>query len=55
VPEAPDLGPAAAALLGTATPLQLLTERLARVRGTDPDAIRRGQPAYRDAAAAAEG
>jgi fructoselysine-6-P-deglycase FrlB-like protein len=43
-------GPAAA-LLASATPLQLLTERLARVRGTNPDLIRRDQAAYLEAAA----
>ena len=42
-------GPAAA-LLSSATPLQLLTERLARARGTNPDLIRRGEPAYLEAA-----
>jgi glucosamine--fructose-6-phosphate aminotransferase (isomerizing) len=55
VPEAAWLAPTAAALLSTATPLQLLAERLARLRGTDPDPIRRDDPRYRDAAAAAEG
>ena len=35
-----------AALVGTATPLQLLTERLARARGTNPDLIRRDDPVY---------
>lgn len=55
VPEAPDLPAPAGALFGTATALQLLTERLARRRGTDPDPIRRDDPVYRDAAAAAEG
>jgi glucosamine--fructose-6-phosphate aminotransferase (isomerizing) len=55
VPEAAWLPPTAAALLSTATPLQLLAERLARLRGTDPDPIRRDDPRYRDAAAAAEG
>ena len=54
VEEAPDLPPPVAALLGTATPLQLLTERLARARGTNPDAIRRDDPRYAEAAAAAE-
>ncbi len=44
-----------AALLGTATPLQLLTERLARARGTDPDPIRRDDPRYAAAADAADG
>jgi fructoselysine-6-P-deglycase FrlB-like protein len=43
-----------AALLGTATPLQLLTERLARARGTNPDPIRRDDPRYAEASAAAE-
>jgi fructoselysine-6-P-deglycase FrlB-like protein len=44
-----------AALLGTATPLQLLTERLARARGTNPDPIRRDDPIYLRAAEAAGG
>ena len=43
-------GPAAA-LVATAVPLQLLAERLARARGTNPDAIRRDQVAYLEAAA----
>jgi fructoselysine-6-P-deglycase FrlB-like protein len=55
VPEAPDLSAPEAALLGTATPLQLLVERLARVVGTNPDPIRRGDPVYAAAAATAEG
>jgi glutamine---fructose-6-phosphate transaminase (isomerizing) len=54
VPVAPALPPAVAALLGTAVPLQLLTERLARARGVDPDPIRRDDPAYLRAAEAAE-
>jgi len=54
VGEAPTLGPAAAALLSTAVPLQLLTERLARVRGVNPDPIRRDDPRYLAAAAAAD-
>jgi fructoselysine-6-P-deglycase FrlB-like protein len=41
-----------AALIGTATPLQLLTERIARVRGTNPDLIRRDDPVYLAAAEA---
>jgi fructoselysine-6-P-deglycase FrlB-like protein len=49
-----DLPAPVGALLGTATPLQLLAERLARARGTNPDIIRRDDPRYRDAAAAAE-
>jgi fructoselysine-6-P-deglycase FrlB-like protein len=54
VPEAEALPPAVAALLGTATPLQLLTERLARARGVDPDAIHRDVDRYRQAADAAD-
>jgi fructoselysine-6-P-deglycase FrlB-like protein len=42
-----------AALIGTVTPLQLLTERIARVRGTNPDLIRRDDPIYLAAAEAA--
>ncbi|HSL98296.1 MAG TPA: hypothetical protein VK831_06965 [Candidatus Deferrimicrobiaceae bacterium] len=53
VPPAPDLPPALAALVSTIVPLQLLTERLARARSVDPDAIRRDDPAYRRAAEAA--
>jgi fructoselysine-6-P-deglycase FrlB-like protein len=51
VAEAPALPAPVAVLIGTATPLQLLTERLARARGTNPDPIRRDQLAYREAAA----
>ncbi|MCU0484377.1 MAG: hypothetical protein MUC54_08965, partial [Chloroflexi bacterium] len=54
VPEAESLPASVAALVGTATPLQLLVERLARARGTDPDQGRRDQLAYREAAALAE-
>ena len=54
VTEAPGLPAPVAALLGTATPLQLLTERLARARGTDPDPIRRDDPRYAAAADAAD-
>jgi glucosamine--fructose-6-phosphate aminotransferase (isomerizing) len=54
VEEAPSLPSPVAALLGTATPLQLLTERLARARGTNPDLIRRDDPFYAAAAKAAE-
>jgi fructoselysine-6-P-deglycase FrlB-like protein len=53
VDEAADLPAPVAALLGSATPLQLLTERIARARGTNPDLIRRDDPVYRDAADAA--
>ena len=52
-PEAPALPAPVAALLGTATPLQLLTERLARARGVDPDPIHRDVDRYREAAEAA--
>jgi glutamine---fructose-6-phosphate transaminase (isomerizing) len=55
VPEAPRLPAPVAALLGTATPLQLLTERLARVRGVNPDPIHRDVDRYVAAAEAAEG
>lgn len=54
VPEAPGLPAPAAALVGTATPLQVLTERLARARGTNPDLLRRDQLAWREAANLAE-
>ena len=54
VPEAASLPHPVAALVGTATPLQLVTERLARARGTDPDPIRRDQLAYREAATLGE-
>ncbi len=54
VPETELLPAPVAALVGTATPLQLVTERLARARGTDPDPIRRDQLAYREAATLAE-
>ena len=50
VAEAPGLASPVAALLGTATPLQLLTERIARARGTNPDPIRRDDPRYVEAA-----
>jgi fructoselysine-6-P-deglycase FrlB-like protein len=50
VPAAPELPPAIAALVGSAVPLQLLTERLARVRGVNPDPIRRDEAAYLRAA-----
>ena len=53
--EAPTLPAPVAALLATTTPLQLLTERVARARGTDPDPIRRDDPRYRAASDAAEG
>ena len=55
VPEAPGLPVPVAALIGTATPLQSLTERLARARGTNPDLIRRDDPVYLHASEAAGG
>lgn len=55
VAEAEALPGPVAALLGTAVPLQLLTERLARARGTDPDPIRRDDPRWVAAADAAGG
>jgi fructoselysine-6-P-deglycase FrlB-like protein len=54
VDEAPSLTVPVAALLGTATPLQLLTERIARARGTNPDPIRRDDARYAEASDAAE-
>jgi fructoselysine-6-P-deglycase FrlB-like protein len=55
VPDVPSLPAPVAALLGTATPLQLVTERIARARGTNPDLIRRESEVYRRAADAAGG
>ena len=43
---------AVAALTSTAVPLQLLTERIARLQGVNPDPIRRDDPAYLRAAEA---
>ncbi|MEO8461817.1 MAG: hypothetical protein ABI555_01275, partial [Chloroflexota bacterium] len=53
VPEAPELPDPVAALLGTAIPLQRLTEQLAVARGVNPDPIRRDDPRYLAAADAA--
>ena len=50
--EAASVGHAARALLATTVPLQLLTERIARVRGVNPDPIRRDDPRYLRAAEA---
>ena len=50
--EAASLGRSAQALLATAVPLQLLTERIARRRGVNPDPIRRDDPSYLAAAEA---
>jgi fructoselysine-6-P-deglycase FrlB-like protein len=55
IAEAPDVLPAAAALLSTAVPVQLLTERMARARGVNPDPIRRDDPRYLAAAEASAG
>ena len=55
IPEFADLPDAAAALLSSATPLQSLTERLARARGVNPDPIHRDVDRYLAAAEAAEG
>lgn len=54
VADAPGLSGPAAALIGSATPLQLLAERLARARGTNPDTLRRTDARYAAAAAAVE-
>jgi glucosamine--fructose-6-phosphate aminotransferase (isomerizing) len=54
IEESPSLPAAVAATIGSATALQLLTERLARARGTNPDPIRRDDARYREAASAAE-
>lgn len=54
VPARPaSMGRSARALLSTAVPLQLLTERLARLRGVNPDPIRRDNPRYLAASEAA--
>ena len=53
VDDAAELPAPVAALLGSATPLQLLTERMARVRGSNPDLIRRDDPVFLAAAEAA--
>lgn len=46
VPDAANFDGAAAALVGTAIPLQRLAEQLAVQRGVNPDAIRRDDPRY---------
>jgi fructoselysine-6-P-deglycase FrlB-like protein len=45
VPATRHLPPTSAALLGSAIPLQLLAERLARARGVNPDTLGRDNPA----------
>jgi glutamine---fructose-6-phosphate transaminase (isomerizing) len=54
VPDVPVLPAPAAALIGSAAPLQWLAERLARARGTNPDTLRRTDARYAAAAAAVE-
>ncbi len=54
VPEAPAMGNAAAALLGGAGPLQLVTLEVSAARGTTPDQIRRDDPVYLRAADVAD-
>ena len=54
VADAPALAAAPASLIGSAVPLQWLAERLARVRGTNPDTLRRTDARYAAAAAAVE-
>ncbi len=54
VPDGGGLARPVAALLGTAVPLQLVVERLARARGVNPDAIGREDARYRAAAEAAD-
>jgi fructoselysine-6-P-deglycase FrlB-like protein len=53
VPTAGGVPPATASLVGSTVPVPLLTERLARARGINPDPIRRDDPAYLRAAGAA--
>jgi fructoselysine-6-P-deglycase FrlB-like protein len=55
VDEAASLPPAQASLFATTAPLQLLTERISRDRGTNPDPIRRDDSRYAAAAARVEG
>lgn len=55
IPDDATLPAPVAALFGTATALQLLTERIARARGRNPDLIRREDDVYRRAAEAAGG
>lgn len=55
VAETPGLPGPVAALVGSATPLQLLTERLARARGSNPDLIRRDDPTYLAASEVGDG
>jgi glucosamine--fructose-6-phosphate aminotransferase (isomerizing) len=54
VPDPRALPAAASSLLGAAGPLQLLTLAVSAARGTNPDPIRRDQPAYLRAAELAD-
>jgi glucosamine--fructose-6-phosphate aminotransferase (isomerizing) len=54
VPDQPEMPNEAAALLGAAAPLQLLTLAIAAARGTNPDPIRRDDPRYLRAAEVAD-
>ena len=54
VPDQPEMPNEAAALLGAAAPIQLLTLAIAAARGTNPDPIRRDDPRYLRAAAVAD-
>ncbi len=54
VPEQPTMPNAPAALLGAAGPLQLVTLAVAHARGTNPDPIRRDDPAFLRAAELAD-
>ncbi len=54
VPDQPGIPNEAAALLGAAAPLQLLTLAIAAARGTNPDPIRRDDPRYLRAAEVAD-
>jgi fructoselysine-6-P-deglycase FrlB-like protein len=54
IPDAPGLPAATASLFGAAGPLQLITLAVAEARGTNPDPIRRDDPAYLRAAELAD-
>jgi hypothetical protein len=54
VPDADALPAATGTLFGGAGPLQLVTLAIAAARGTNPDPIRRDDPVYLRAAAAAD-
>lgn len=54
VPEASGISPLLSALTGSALALQFLTVGMVHREGTNPDAIRREEPRYREAAEVAE-